>query len=61
MFERVREIVAQSKKNSELVSAYNKRIKEAKTRRRLTNSLLNTATMTHCSIAKTILMTSVAI
>jgi hypothetical protein len=31
MFEKVREIVAQSKKNSELVSAYNKRIKEAKT------------------------------
>lgn len=31
MFEKVREIVAQSKKNSELVSAYNKRIKDAKT------------------------------
>ena len=31
MFERVREIVAQSKKNSELVSAFNKRMDEAKT------------------------------
>lgn len=31
MFERVREIFEQSKANSELVSAYNKRIKEAKT------------------------------
>lgn len=35
MFERVREIVAQSKKNSELVSAYNKRIKEAKTHKEI--------------------------
>ena len=31
MFEKVREIVAQSKKNSELVSAFNKRMDEAKT------------------------------
>lgn len=31
MFEKVREIVAQSKKNSELVSAFNKRMGEAKT------------------------------
>lgn len=35
MFEKVREIVAQSKKNSELVSAYNKRIKEAKTHKEI--------------------------
>ena len=31
MFEKVREIVAQSKKNSELVAAFNKRMDEAKT------------------------------
>ena len=35
MFERVREIVAQSKKNSELVSAFNKRMDEAKTIREM--------------------------
>lgn len=35
MFEKVREIVARSKKNSELVSAYNKRIKEAKTHKEI--------------------------
>lgn len=35
MFEKVREIFEQSKANSELVSAYNKRIKEAKTHKEI--------------------------